>query len=438
MTADHDLVVIDADYQGAYQSLDRIASGFEANAQVADDVRDALGHPGLATEFKTFSDSWRLKREAMQKSFETLAKEIRTNYETWSKLDRDLGGGTTQSAPDTRDTSSAGPTPSGPTQSSSAGDSGSAPTSATSGSDARPPLSTPTAPASGPVNGGDDAPAQPVDATTSADGSNSPVGSGEGVAAPVAGAMTGAAVLGAIYSIWRGVQDSKASGPGGTSGTDDGLSVRDRIERELAGMAGVAESGYDVELSADPKDPDDIMAVLRGEDGDTVTLSMDDGDLDGAGAPDGVSELPQPSEGTSGTGSADGAGAAPPDSSDGGTLPATADDGADPLAAPVDPGASDASSAEAHAGGFPSDNTRLPDVDLPAANTFETPAPEVAAPASQAGAAGVGMMGMGALGAQHAMSTSAGGAPATHRSRTEDLKPAEPVASDRPDNEEKK
>ncbi len=451
MATGQDLNVIGADYLGAYQNLERIAQGFADNAQVVEDVQDALGHPGLAGEFKTFSDSWRLKREAMQKDFETLAKDIKAQYDTWDKLDHDLAGGgsgqsgTPNAAPDNggADTPGAGSSNSDPSGASGGG------TSAGSGGGAAP------LPAASGGGGAASTAASSTDPGTAAaqpgatltggqapvvqDGS-SPAGSDTSTL-PAAAAMTGAGVLGAIYSIWKGIQEGK-NVPAAAGDIDEGLSVRDRIERELTEMKGVQESGYDIQLVADPKDPDDIMAILRGQDGDTLTLSLDDADPDGqvadpaVGAPDPAYALLGPEQATDpgqpGTGlpPAGGASAA-------GADPAPA---APPLSPTAQPGAAPAGDTASTGAGplFSTHASVLSDAaGVPAAGVSDAGTAAPAQASAQAGAVGVGAMGMGAMGAQHLMSGASSG-PAASRTRAEHLKPPEPPARDQSESEERK
>ncbi len=464
MATDHDLIVIGANYTGAYQNLERIARGFAENAQVVADVRDALGHAGLAAEFTTFSDSWRIKREAMQKTVEALAKDIKTQYETWDKLDHDLGGDgpavpENKGRPPTDGTNT--PTPNqdpSPDGRSSPNQQSGTPTS---------PLPGGTVTGGGATGSDGGAATAPVGEDTPS--SESPGGAVEGgdVATPVVGTLTGAAVVGAIYTIWKGIQDGKKLGgsSAGSPGTSDDLSVRDRIERELASLKGVEKSGYDVELIADPKDPDDILAILRGEGGDTIEMKLDDGDLNGSGTaedyldpnepahfpedgmadPDltDVAELVPPGDAPeaptddSSAGAAGGGGGPSTESA----VPAAAE----PLAAPAEStsaaAGATATGSSSSAGGIGRsgvDVGSLPDASENA--SFSTSADDPAstvrstAPAS---AAGVGMMGMGAMGAQQMMSSSAAGQ-AGSRPRVENLKPAEPAAREAAEEEEKK
>lgn len=461
MATDHDLIVIGANYTGAYQNLERIARGFAENAQVVEDVRDALGHAGLAAEFTTFSDSWRIRRDAMQKTFESLAKDIKKQYETWDKLDHDLGG-------------DGSPSPDKPQRPLIDGRSKLNQDQSTDGDSSpnqRP--GTPTLPqpngtaTSGGATGSDggEATAPVPEATLSNESSAGAVDIG--VATPVVGTLTGAAVVGAIYTIWKGIQDGKKSGGGSAAspGTSDDLSVRDRIERELASLKGVEESGYDVELIADAKDPDDILAILRGEGGETIEMKLDDGDLSGSGTaednldPNEIAHFPE-------DGMADpvlndvaelappvDAPLAPPDDSfagapGGGGGPSTesaAPAAAEPLAAPAEStsataGATDKGSSSSAGGTGRSslDIGSLPDASDHA--SFSTSADDptsIVRSDAPASAAGVGMMGMGAMGAQQMMSSSAAGQ-AGSRPRVDNLKPAEPAAREAADEEEKK
>lgn len=462
MATDHDLIVIGANYTGAYQNLERIARGFAENAQVVEDVRDALGHAGLAAEFTTFSDSWRIKREAMQKTFEALAKEIKTQYETWEKLDHDLGGDGSQVPEKPERPPFDGRSIPEPNQDSRT-DGDSSPKQQPGTPTLPQPRGTATDGSSAGSDGGAATAAAP-EATPGTESHGGAVGSGD-VATPVVGTLTGAAVVGAIYTIWKGIQDGKKLG--GTSGaspsTSDDLSVRDRIERELASLKGVEESGYDVELIADPKDPDDILAILRGEGGETIEMKLDDGDLNGSGTAedslepneiahspeDGmadpvltdVAELAPPGDAAaaptddSSAGAAGGGGGSSPESA----VPAAAE----PLAAPAESTSATAEATDAGSSSSAGGNGRsgvdvgsLPDASD--STSFTTSADDPAstvrsnAPAS---AAGVGMMGMGAMGAQQMMSGSAAG-PAGSRPRVENLKPAEPAATE--EEEEKK
>lgn len=453
MATDHDLIVIGANYTSAYQNLERIARGFAENAQVVEDVRGALGHAGLAAEFKSFSDSWRIKREAMQKGFEALAKDIKTQYETWDKLDHDLGGGDSATA---ATTSGTGTTPTNaPTTSASSpapGTEGGRPTTQPSAGIASS-LPAATAASSG-MTGGADTASSVVDAspTTGADGGGSDVGI---VATPVAAALSGAGILGAIYAIWKGIQDGKNPGGGDGGGTGDALSVRDRINRELSSLKGVTEAGYDIELIADPKDPDDIMAILRGEDGDTISLTMDDADVEAEAEP-GVGEGGEPVEASvaepptaEAEPAADEQTGLPPssdavdDSAPGGLpaggVPLSEQAGAQlPAPAASAFAGSDASSPFDHGStsgfGLETDSLQAPAGDQSKVSTGSLSSPAV--DPGSAGA-GVGMMGMGAMGAQQMMS-SAATTPTASRPRDEKLRPAEPAPSDETQSEERK
>ena len=441
----HDLVVIDADYIGAYQSLDRIASGFAENAQVVEDVQDALGHPGLASEFKTFSDSWRIKRDAMQKAFEALSKGIKTQYDTWVDRDTHLNqdpstdSSTSQSTSDTTPTKESTSTTSSSTSttSSSTSTTPTAPTTSTGGS-ALPTASATDPGTSGSTPGTGTATVDPGSGTATTD-SGASADASTGAAAPVA-AMTGAGVLGAIYALWKNTQDGKTSAGGaGTTDAGSALSVRDRITQELAQLKGVADSGYTVELTADPKDPDDIMAVLRGKDGDTLTLSMDDADQNGASA-DAAAGAQQPEAGAQQADAAAGTTAQVADLGPAGgangaaeAAPATAASAPEALAAPA---ASSADGASATSAGTPSavggGGLTSPLAASGASVNLPDAAPSVAggttATTTPVAAASAGMMGMGALSAQHMM-TASGGGTAAPRSR-EQLRPAEPVRDD--------
>lgn len=440
---EHDLVVIDNDYIGAYQSLDRIAGGFAENAQVVEDVQDALGHAGLAAEFKTFSDSWRIKRDAMQKAFEALSKGIKTQYQTWVDTDDTLGGKASDAKPsDTppqpantnsqpaNSTTSPSSTSAASTGSQSTSSSG-ASSSTTGGSSL--PTATPTTDATATGSA-------PTTDPGAADSGGPTTDPSSGAAAPVVGAMTGAGVLGAIYALWKSTQDAKtAPVDAGTSDASSGLSVRDRINQELAQLKGVSESGYTVELTADPKDPDDIMAVLRGKDGDTLTLAMEDGDANGASA-DAAAGAEQAET------AADDASQVSGDagSSSSGSRP-IADPGTAPVAAEAAPaealapaaGAAPEGSSPSHAQPASAAGVRLssplatasgPSMDLPGAAGSAAGGADAATPLATSSVGTAGMMGMGALGAQHMMAGS-GTTVGSSRPR-EQLRPAEPVADD--------
>ncbi|MDR1790701.1 MAG: hypothetical protein LBR20_03425 [Propionibacteriaceae bacterium] len=285
----HDLRVTYADYENAILNLDTIITSLESNTQSFTDLGSAVGHNGLACSLKQFSENWRIKRGWMVEQLQACRDEIDTNLQAWKDADAQLGDSDDDhdrkrddnkdkhddqdkhDDPDNKEKPD--PTPDQPVTPSTGGGGGGGSGSGTGGS---PNINIENAVNveqnnnnNQSVNVGTDPVSSPDDPTTTPG-----TDTGEIPLDPMEPLVVGS-TLGAIYAIWQRIQNAKANGT--DTGPDADLPLSDRIKKELAEM-GIADD--DVEITVDPKDPDDIIAVLKGEDGSVITTEFDDGDGD--------------------------------------------------------------------------------------------------------------------------------------------------------------
>lgn len=429
-----DLKIVDADFVGAHENLSAVASGFRENAQVVEDIRCALGHDGLADKFADFAGSWRLNRERMQTAFETLAQEIKRQLDDWKRLDEgphsqtDTDGQTDDPSPD----KPGGPSPDGPPP---GGPIDTAPF--------RPP---PPRVEDGRLGTSSPAPTTahsvPQDAATTATGDALPVGdavsSGQDSSAPAPGgddievtidetgetfralippaaAGGGIAALVALFGMWQSKHSDTAT-PGRHAPSQGDLSPEQRLFAEFNRLRGEGES-VDLTLMEGPRQPGDVLAILRGDDGSTAIVDLTPVDATGGagGRESAALDAPEPAEtpaeaepanpdsspaATGGGGT--GAGAAEP-LAPGASLGGTADpdSGAKaPLEAPAGFGA-ERNGAAATPSGSPAERLSPAATDLP---------PQENSSRSVAGAtAGIGMAGMAASSSAQSAQHSAAG-----------------------------
>lgn len=300
MASPPDLKIVEDDVKTAYEGLAAIARDFREDTHVAGDIGGALGHAKLAERFSSFSESWRVNRERMAATFEALSQELHQKLDVFTDLDNKIAGtgdtnsdtGETGHNPQPRDTGGkdeAGPTP-GPAPSplldqvagGTAGGPGSSQngglptgpatidstTSATGGTHTSGGLSDVT-PEVRDVLGAD--PTSYPDVTVDDDGGGFHASTGVGVT----GAAAAATLMG-LYGAWL---KSKAPGGSTEAAVDQLVDSRTKLLQEFEEQR-LGKAGGTVDLIADPKNPSDVLAILRGEGGQTSELHF--ADLDGA------------------------------------------------------------------------------------------------------------------------------------------------------------
>lgn len=280
-----DLRIVDADFVGAHENLSAVARGFRENAQLVEDIRCALGHDGLADKLSSFAGSWRIKREQMQDAFETLAQEIKRQLDDWQRLDE--GPDAETEADRHHDNSS--PHESGDTTRSRTspreGDGGQlgslsqAPTTPHSTSQrvadpAHGPFSTEHTATGAAAAAGDEAPGRD---STSSGGDEVEVTIDETgdtfralIPPGVAGGSTAALI--ALLGVWQ----SRHSGTpvqGKADPSSGHASPEQRLLAEFDRLRGDGKA-LDVTLIEDPRQPGDVLAILRGDDGSAAILDL--------------------------------------------------------------------------------------------------------------------------------------------------------------------
>lgn len=435
MSFSPDLKIVDNDVRSSFTALDRIASNFEQDAKTAADLGEALGHKGLTDRFQEFSESWRVNRERMAKAFESLSSELRQKLEAFEKLDKEIAGGGDQPSPGPQPTPEQqeptinpqpGPGPTAPPNGGGGGGHAEGPSHLSEGSQgSRQTGTTPSDGAAGPTSGTapqaivhdggsiDSAPGTSLSdsgqGTVTVDTDNGDFRA-QAVIAGVGGVASVATLMG-LYKAWeRSRSGSDSSQNPGASEGDPRTTLLEEFEKMKLG-----QGGGTVDLVASGKSPDDVLAVLRGEDGRTATLRF--ADLDGSreggqfGTPSETSDValdgaagatqslaPQPTSASETAGNLNA-----PLAGTGGSGGGHADLGPD-LPAVVDQLTPGIAPAEQLASSLP----HSPDPTSPAFEPGADSSPSSQGHPSAAGTtAGLGMMGMGMAGA--AASTNATG-----------------------------
>ncbi|MDR1078222.1 MAG: hypothetical protein LBL55_06130 [Propionibacteriaceae bacterium] len=304
-----DLIIKAKDLEDIERDLTQVSQSFEAYAKTTDSLEDAVGEPKLGGKLAWFAERWRIKRGKMSEQFEALRKEVQTQREAWDDTDAALAGedgphDNDDYRPDDRpdDDKPTGdkrrdddklsddtplddnqfPQPRGPGSggqlNSTSGDRSKTASSTDdlgSATAVEGPGDGPTDQITGglPKGGGDGAGA------TGGDGSTDQITGGDVTAEDlVQGAAVGG-VVGSIYTLWQSARE-RAAGGGSTEagGSESGQSVEQMLRQDLD-SAGLGDK---VELSTDPGDPDDIIALLRQDDGSSLRLEFEDGDGDPA------------------------------------------------------------------------------------------------------------------------------------------------------------
>lgn len=323
MASPPDLKIVEEDVKRVYEALDVIAFEFANDASIAADIGAALGHQKLAERFAEFSESWRVNRERMTKAFESLSSELRQKLDAFTEIDNRLGHPQPHPDPDHPDPER-GPKP---TPEPFTGDGGSGGGggggSSTQGSGPRPPLPTDTSSAAStspagsspsPTGGGDSAsldphPSDPKHLATGGSGADVTVDTDDGgfhaSTTFVAGGSAAAAAVMGLYGAWLrsrspGGVAGGAPGGGAAPAPDAELDARTRLLQEFERQR-LGDGGGTIDLVADPKDPSDVLAILRGEDGLVSELHFSD--LDGS---DSAGDAPAGIEGDAGSSGADG------------------------------------------------------------------------------------------------------------------------------------
>lgn len=437
MSSSPDLKIVGADVEEAYLGLDTISSAFEQDTECAQDISDALGHPGLATRLAEFSESWRVNREHMATAFKQLSSELRQKLDTFKRLDDEIGGHDNPT-PTPSDTEPIPTPPLGSTdQQTLSTITGGSTSQSVSGGDVS--ASVGSLPSSGTGGTGGDGPSQVspglgpvplpgitepiVPGTDTAAGADSIVvdtdDGGFRAAATIGagGAAATAAALMGLYGAWERSQRSRTAGssdPVESGELDTRASLLQEFERMKLGSGGGA-----VELVADAKNPDDVLAILRGEDGKTSTLAF--ADLDGtqtgeAGGSDRLDGEVPSGDSREGQATAPLADAAllDPGAPLSGVVDSTPGGGAGPHRGPDLPtsvgGA--AGTTPVHADDVPLQSAPLSH-DLPSADIDPSATGQSRHETAASTTAGVGMMGMGMAGA------ASSGSASSHRERAE-------------------
>jgi hypothetical protein len=365
VTTGSDLKIVDEDIQRLHQDLKAISQAFTDDTRAAGDVGGAFGHQRLADEFSSFSESWRVNRERMQKNIDELATQMGNIKVATDEVDKALAGdGTSTDATSSTGSSSAGQGPAAPSGSLPpvATDGGGGQSGGASGSGATSPLPGASAgsdSATGSSGGAPDGsttdpgtnPGDP--GTDAADDTVVRVGEDGDFYASVtvggAGAVGATATLMALYKLWDAHRAQISGDATPTSDTEQA----DARTRLLAGLEELGANGNDVtvELVSEGQSPDHVMAILRGEDGSVSVLDLSPDDAgNGAGAAPGESGA-----------ASDGAGAGAGEIVDG--QPETpADTGTDDSTAVPVESLEGAGGGQGPAGGSAASSDPLPDV----------------------------------------------------------------------------
>lgn len=386
MTSSPDLKIVDADIQRLTLDLKAIAQAFVDDTHAASDVGGALGHQRLAEEFTSFSESWRVNRERMQKNIDELATAMGNIKVATDEVDRGLAGPDGQNpAASSQDQNPSQAGARQPPAASGGVTPGGAPAGpvAASPSDSLP-AATAAAQASGTAT--PDAPAaDPATPPPTDDDTTVRVGADGDFYAAVtiggAGAAGATATLMALYKLW----DAHRGQVTGNAAPSPEAEQADARSRLLAGLQELGGDGKEVsvELVSEGQSPDHVTAILKGEDGRVEVLDLSPGDAGGTPADEAGS-----GEATTGNGATDATSDA--------TIPSTdpsGDTGGDPSGSGGEAGASsDAgdslpkASATTEAGGGGQAADPGGSESLPAVSASGSPgAPEGAAPGLSAG-----------------------------------------------------
>lgn len=283
MTTRPDLKIVDQDVQRLHLDLEAISQAFTDDTRVAADVSGAFGHQRLADEFSSFSESWRVNRERVQKNIDELAKQMGNIKVATDEVDKALAGDDTSTDPGTGTNSSADSSSSSQGQATSSsslspvaeGGGGGQPGGA-SGSGPAAPLPGTSAGSDGTAttDPGTDTGATPGAPT--ADETMVRVGEDGDFYAAVtvggAGAVGATATLMALYKLW----DAHRAQVSGVATPTSGAEQADARTRLLAGLEELGANGNEVtvELVSEGQSPDHVMAILRGEDGSVSVLDL--------------------------------------------------------------------------------------------------------------------------------------------------------------------